>query len=300
MPSPIVRNDQTASARHIGLTDSPPPTGRTLPGLFRGLTCSASHLVTPLGKLVPARKFSVTSSERLSAGLVIILPGIEGRSFLNLGILNGLLDAGVPYALEVYDWTSGLPFAGLWHLRDRARHRNEASRLASRIAAYETEYPGRPVWVIGHSGGGGIALLTLRALPRDVRVRGVVLIAAAIDPAFDLPSVEEHVETTIWNVSSFLDCLFVGIGTVIFGTIDGVHTISAGCCGFRKSATRKLREMPYRFGMFPSFHFAGHFGCVNRRFVERYIAPLLRDEEACREVTESRPMVGAPTEPVRG
>lgn len=268
--------------------------------MLRGLTCSASHLVTPLGKLVPISRFSITSSERVDAGLVIILPGIEGRSFLNLGLLNGLLDAGVPYALEVHDWTSGLPFAGLWHLRDRARHRQEAARLAERIAAYQAEHPGRPVWVIGHSGGGGIALLTLRALPEDVRVHGVVLIAAAIDPAFDLASVEDRVETAIWNITSYLDCLFVGIGTVVFGTIDGVHTVSAGCWGFQKSTTRKLREMPYRFAMLPSFHFAGHFGCVNRRFVERYIAPLLRDEEAHSDATTGRPAFDAPEVPVRG
>jgi hypothetical protein len=56
--------------------------------------------------------------ERLERGYVIVLPGIEGRSFLNRGIAAGLSDAGVPYGIEIYDWTDG-PLWGIYNLRSR-------------------------------------------------------------------------------------------------------------------------------------------------------------------------------------
>ena len=45
-------------------------------------------------------------SERLNRGLVIALPGIEGRSKLNEDICRGLDEGGVSWAIELYDWTS--------------------------------------------------------------------------------------------------------------------------------------------------------------------------------------------------
>src|SRR5512136_1132843 len=49
--------------------------------------------------------------ERMTKGLVIILPGIEGESAANRDIRKGLDEAGVPYALAIHRW--GFPVPGL-------------------------------------------------------------------------------------------------------------------------------------------------------------------------------------------
>ncbi len=62
---------------------------------------------------------------------------------------------------------------------------------------------------------------------------------------------------------------------------------SSGMIGFRRSSgmtdadqrayQQKLHQQPYLIEMARSFNLGGHFGCVNRVFVERWIAPLLKN-----------------------
>jgi pimeloyl-ACP methyl ester carboxylesterase len=212
--------------------------------------------------------------------LVLIFPGIEGRSFLNLAILQGLLDAGVPYGLEIVDWTTGNKFLALYHLRSRQRNERIAAEIASRIAQYQAEYPGRPVWIVGHSGGGGMALLTASRLPHEVRLRGVILLAAAVSPQFDLAALSTKSELGFWNFSSYLDWLFVGLGTTLLGSFDGRLGPSAGMLGFRAHAP--VEEHPYALGLMKQFHLGGHFGCVNRVFICESVGPILLADTAAR------------------
>ncbi len=88
--------------------------------------------------------------ERLARGLVLILPGIEGRSFLNVSLMAGLLDAGLPYAMEIVDWTTGHFLLLIYHLRAWKRNHRVARQIADRVIEYRRQYPGRPVWLIGH------------------------------------------------------------------------------------------------------------------------------------------------------
>ena len=79
----------------------------TLRRFWRGFVCSLSFLVLPMGRLCCGRWIKRMEPERLDRGLVLILPGMEGRSFLNVSLMAGLLDAGLPYAMEILDWTTG-------------------------------------------------------------------------------------------------------------------------------------------------------------------------------------------------
>jgi len=56
----------------------------TVRRFWRGIVCSLSFLVLPLGRLCRGRLIKRMEPERLDRGLVLILPGIEGRSFLNV------------------------------------------------------------------------------------------------------------------------------------------------------------------------------------------------------------------------
>ena len=107
---------------------------------------------------------NLMTPERLSQGYVIVLPGIEGRSFLNRSIVRGLVAANVPYAIEIHDWTYG-PLGYFCNLRDKRRHRSQADEIAGKIVRYRETHPRQPVYLVGHSGGGAMTLFTLERLP---------------------------------------------------------------------------------------------------------------------------------------
>ncbi len=267
-----------------GLDSVPPPpasevtVNRRWLRTWRGWTCMALFLVTPLGWFVRGRFIRRLESERLARGLVLILPGIEGRSFLNLAILQGLLDADIPYALDIVDWTTGNKLLAIYHLRSWQRNQQQAGELAQRITEYRREFPDRPVWIVGHSGGGAMALLTAAALPDDVRVTGLILLAAAVSPEFDLTPAQAKVERGIWSFWSYLDCLFVGLGTTVFGTVDGCHRPAAGMVGFRSPSAVEsppVTQIPYHPGFVRQFNLGGHFGCAHRVFIAEAVAPIL-------------------------
>lgn len=232
--------------------------------------------ISPVGWFFRGSFIRQVDEQRLQQGLVLILPGIEGRSFLNISILQGLLDARVPYALEIADWTTGNKFLALYHLRAWRRNVRQAQQLAQRIIEYQAMYPGRPVWLIGHSGGAAVALLTLQALPAGTRITGAILLCAAMSTRFPVDSVIPKIEQGLWSYSSYLDCLFVGIGTSVFGTMDGVHAPGAGMVGFPPLATAGFYQIPYHPRLIQQFNLGGHFGCVHRVFIAETIAPLLK------------------------
>lgn len=244
--------------------------------LLSGLGCWVTFLVAPLGWFVRGRFVRRLEPERLDNGLVLILPGIEGRSFLNISLMQGLLDGDVPYGMEIVDWTTGNKFLAVYHLRSWKRNLRQAAQLAERITRYQQDYPGRPVWIIGHSGGTGITMLTLAALPDGTRITGVVLLASALSRGFDLTPGYEKTERGVWSYHSWNDWFFVGLGTTLFGTMDGWHMPGAGLIGFRTpSEPRPLVQIGYHPRMIRQFNLGGHFGCVHRVWVEEHLAPIL-------------------------
>lgn len=213
-------------------------------------------------------------AERLEQGYVIVLPGIEGASFLNRGIARGLNDAGILYAIEIFDWTEG-PWWGLYNLRSRKLHQRQAAVLGQKILAYQTRHPGRPVYLVGHSGGGALALLAAAGLPANVTIAGIVMIVSAISPNYCLEPALAHVERGIWNYRSLGDCIYLGLLTTLFGTVDGKHVPAAGAVGFPRATDPRVHDFPYQWGMLRDWNTAGHLTCTNRVFIRKWIAPLI-------------------------
>ena len=143
------------------------------------------------------------------------------------------------------------------------------------MARYQDAYPGRPVHLIGHSGGAGIAVWALEALPPGRTVTSALLIAPALSPGYPLGPALARVERAAWNFWSPLDLLFLAAGTLAFGTFDGPHALAAGCVGFRGRYGDRLRQACYRPEWAGRFHAGGHLGGANRVFVAETLAPLL-------------------------
>ncbi len=199
--------------------------------------------------------------ERLQRGLVIVLPGIEGRGLFNESICKGLDDGGVDWAIELYDWTSS--FVPFYNLRAQGRNRRKASELALRIAQYRLDYPDCPVILVGQSGGGAIAIWTAETLLPGKQVDGIILLAASLSPEYVLDFALERSHRGIVNLYSSRDWVFLGVGTMVYGTMDGRHSASAGQVGFevptskkRAEAYKKLYQLAWR----PRMSETGHSG----------------------------------------
>ncbi len=224
------------------------------------------------------------TAERLDQGLVIVLPGIEGHSHLNRRMARGLALGGVAHAIEIYDWTYGR-FWQLWSLRSRRRHTEQATLLAGKIAAYQNEYPGRPVHLVGHSGGGAMIAYTLEALEPGRKITGGIMLVPALSPSYSLKVAVSRTERGIWNFCSHGDFLFLGVATLLCGTTDGRHCVAAGNLGFSSqtvseaacSETAVVRNIGYQWGMFKTGHWGGHLSISSSRFIARDVAPLIRD-----------------------
>lgn len=226
------------------------------------------------------------SAQRLDRGYTIVLPGIEGGSTISSGIVKGLVDGRVPTAIEIHDWTIGPSYvSAVVNLRNSAHNRNQAREIASKIVRYQNQYPGKPVYLIGHSGGGGIAVYTLESLPPGYEVSSTILLAPALSPDYDLRRALRRCQGTIYHFFSPYDVGFLKFGTSLAGTIDGQHTKAAGAVGFsmpwglsredRQLYATRLRQQRYTPKMADSGNPGSHLGWAKRRFVSDWLAPLI-------------------------
>ena len=183
-------------------------------------------------------ELSYGSPERMARGLVIILPGIEGESMANHEIRRGLARGGIDYALVIHNWGFPIPGIGLLvNQTDVEGNRRAADTLAQRIAVYQTDYPDRPVFLVGHSGGGGVAVFALEALSRTgggKPVEAAFLLSASLSASYPLDGALRMTKRGIVNVSNRDDVVLLGSGTATFGNIDGGHGDSCGRTGFSR------------------------------------------------------------------
>ncbi len=232
----------------------------------------------------PVNSLELISPERLDRGYTLLLPGIMGDNSLDHELTAGLAAANVPTAIEMYDWTKG-PWLMVYNLRALKRNRRQARKIAEKIMAYQEAYPGRPVHIVGYSGGAGIAVMALEALPPGRMVTSVILLAPTLAPSYDLRLAMSHTEWGIRNFYSPIDLtILTGVMTVT-GTMDGRHTVAAGAWGFtvpkgldpaqRERYERRLIQHPYNLDMFASGNHGGHFGWVRAGFVQQWLAPLI-------------------------
>jgi hypothetical protein len=224
--------------------------------------------------------------ERLDRGLLVVLPGIEGPGPLNQAISDGLALGGVDWAVEIYDWHPYEP--GVWYAFDEGRARRRGREIAAHIAEYKMLHPGRPAVIVGHSGGGAIAVFAAEAM-QDGGLYGVITLGPSLSPRYDLTSALSGTRYGIVNYHSNNDFL-LGTLVAIGRNVDGTHGRTAGQIGFSPpkelgaSGLRiyadRLRQVGWNAEMVDQGHWGGHFGWANSTWVAESLAPVIQAWEA--------------------
>ena len=221
----------------------------------------------------------VMNRQHLDNGLVIVLPGIEGRSLSNASICLSLCDEQIPLAVQVYDWTA--PLGPLFNQCAYARNRQAARELADHIEDYRREHPAGRVFLIGHSGGTAIAAWAAEALGGRGKVAGIIMLASSLSPGYDLTAALHRAEMGIVSFYSEHDGALLGAGTSLFGTMDRVNGESAGKVGFNgfsssySAAGPDLFQVPWSPEMVRTGYIGCHFSVCAGKFIATYVGPLV-------------------------
>lgn len=231
--------------------------------LLSGLCCVADSMPVEFLGSLPAAE---------SAGLMVVLPGVGNTSFHLNGFVTRAERRLPGFDIVVRPW--GVPLLTLHNLRAHARNLQVAAAIAADIARWRREHPKAPIYLVGYSGGGGIAVLTVAALPTDATIDRLLLVAPAISPGYPvatalLPKVDEF----IVNYASERD-LQVGWGTRTFGTIDRIASDGAGAIGF-SSAHERLLQWHWSQADRALGHRGNHIAYLGRRWQQAYLLPAL-------------------------
>jgi len=234
------------------------------------------------GRLAPRAPYLTT--ERLAAGLVVCLDGVGGWNRGPRWTRRGLRQAGIPQAIAIYNWPVGPIGLFLADLVSYRSNRAKAQRLAEAIVAYQDAMPGRPVTIIGHSGGGAVATWTLEALPPGRQVERAFLLAPALSPRYNLAPALRAVRTRLYAMHSYTDLPLMALGTLTCGTMDRRWSVCAGLVGFRLPHDladadgreyAKVRQVCWSLGLIRFGNLGDHMGWTWIRFARKYLAPIL-------------------------
>ena len=230
-----------------------------------------------------------SSPERLGRGKIILLNGIAGTCRIPRAWAAGLRAAGLEHDLEEFAWSHGpllAPFfPDAWNL---GRNRRRADLLAEHIRAYRRDYPRRPVHLIAHSAGAGIALFALERLSPEEAISSAVLVNSGVSPWYDLSPALARTTAGMLAVHSPIDLFILGAGTLLVGTVDRWHTPAAGLVGFHppsrdptvQRAYRRLRQFWWSPRMIRHGWFGHHQGAGSRGFVRAALAAWVHEAEA--------------------
>jgi hypothetical protein len=213
---------------------------------------------------------------------LIHLPGIAGDNPFERSYLSALQTGGLDVDTELYDWTQRTFW--ITNLQAYTANRASARGLASYLERLYRDDPGRPILLSCDSGGAGPLIWALEALPEDVQVEGVLLLAPALSADYDLTSALRRVRKSAYVFWSPGDGFVLDLGTRVFGTIDGKRVGAAGHRGFATPADAdleqyaKLVQVKYEPAWWGAYgHPGDHVGAMTVRFASGYLAPLLRD-----------------------
>lgn len=214
--------------------------------------------------------------EELNVGLILMYPGISSAPTDMINWHTAFRNANIKQAIRVQPYGPILDLVG--NLVEYERNREWSKGEAESIVEYMDAYPGRPVTLIGYSGGGAIAPMVAEYLPDGYTLDRILLFSSGFSPAYDLSPALEKTEKGIvhfWSPVDFIGPLF----TVLLGTMDRFYELPAAAVGFDMQDERLIQ-----FAWTPDmveFNNNGDYTDYlwNDLWVEEFVAPwIARDD----------------------
>jgi hypothetical protein len=240
-------------------------------------------------------------------GTVFVIDGAGGSGLLPFVFSKILPEAGLE--MNHFRWGAGY-MRIIKDLTNRDINRKKASELASQLREYRSRFPEHHLHLVAKSAGTVIALWAMSELEPRTLDR-VVLLSAAVSPVFPLDEALPAARQDVYSFWSPNDVFWLGWGTSLFGTADGVRGNSAGLVGFstKQPASEqpttnqpttnqpttnqpitnrpttdqpitKLLEVKWDPSMISSFHVGTHSGTSMPRFIRKYVMPLLSPDKS--------------------
>ncbi|MHC4986268.1 MAG: alpha/beta fold hydrolase [Planctomycetota bacterium] len=221
-----------------------------------------------------------TTPAMMDRGMVYILPGIQGVDCHYFNIRQGLRGAGLKCAIMIHPWGSQIPGIGMAiNQTNTMADRDWGRKIAQDVAAYQRAHPDKRIYIIGQSGGGGVAVFAAEALasiPGAKPIEGLVLLDASISANCELAPALSMCNHGIVNYYNLSDVALLQTGTALFGNVDGGHGDSAGQTGF-SGHFEGLYEVQVKEDMVEPLA-DPHFADTGVAFTTRYIAPWILEK----------------------
>jgi pimeloyl-ACP methyl ester carboxylesterase len=214
---------------------------------------------------------------------VFVVGGVGGFDVVGKAAQWALPRAGVRHEIRDFVWTHGWGQL-LKDLQDTRHLLHKADQLAAAVLQVKAQDPEQPVYLVGKSGGTALVLAAAERLPPQTLER-IILLSAAVSPAFDLTPA---LRATRWEIVSFYsryDQLILGWGTRQFGTADRFYGPSAGLHGFvlpsdlseaDRACYQRLVQIPWNPAMMLYGHPGLHVGTSMPAFLAKNVAPWLK------------------------
>jgi hypothetical protein len=245
--------------------------------------CNFAGIIFVLSLVISGCQSAKPTVSQLDTGMIWVFHGVEANLPRTEQVVAAYRKAGVTSAVYIFDWKR--PIGGLFNLMDYEGNKKKAQEVAENIAYYRERHPHQPIDLVGYSGGGGMVIMVVEALPENIRIRNILLVQSAISPDYDLTKVLNRIDGKLINYYCPLDWFFLGLGTSLFGTMDRVNVDAVGKVGFNieeavpdPSQRELVTQRSWTEDMRPFGHPGDHIGIYAPVWNENYIAPHLLPE----------------------
>lgn len=189
-------------------------------------------------------------------------------------LCRALRRAGRTDAVRLFRWSRAA--GSLLVLPDlMRRHRLDvkAVRLARFIEQLSSEHSASPIHLVGYSTGVYIAFEAIKRLSLPVRMGQLVALHGTMSPDYDMTEVTRRARGVL-TVHGRPDWLINGLGPLLFGTNDRVHTAACGMVGLR-STPAKVEQRGWQISDARAGYLGDHFTVMSSAWLRANIIPRL-------------------------
>jgi hypothetical protein len=218
-----------------------------------------------------------TDPGRANFGKTYYIDGAGNWGFGTSSVAKALTQAGYKGSVEAYLWTTSFNPAIDQVNRPMAHLR--AAALSDKIRAYLKTYPDNDVNLIALSAGTGVAIWSVEALPKGMKVNNMVLLGSSLSSTYNMTRAFEHIRGRVCVYYSQYDPILSG-PVRILGTIDGViDTDAAGLVGLHPRGgampSGRISNLAWRPEYSDYGWAGGHTDSTSEPFIRRFVAPWI-------------------------